>query len=274
MADLIDQMEHVRGRRAGMRDDEVGVTVRDLGPAVAGSLETSLFDQRPGGKVGADVLEDAARRLVTVRLVLLLDDPDASHPLDDSFGILRVQLELRGEDQRLVETVPAATGDRQLVAFADLDLVCGVDDRGAPDILTNRALPAAGIASQSAADGAGNAREAFEAGQSRPRRLGNQGGQRYGRADGDDPIGDTDVGERRTFQMDDQRLDPFVPDKDVGATAEDLVGQPGFTTTVDQAEHLVEGARTGQEGGRAAESKPDVRGQRLSRPDDRTKVVE
>ena len=82
-------------------------------------------------------------------------------------GIFGLQLELGGEDDRLVE-VGVAVGEAQVVALADLDLVGGVEHRGAADELADRTLAAAGIAAQGAADRAGDARQDLQPAPGRP----------------------------------------------------------------------------------------------------------
>ena len=77
LPNLVDEFEHIRGFRTRVGDDEVGVSVGDFRPAVPRSFQTGLVDQRPCGKVGTDVLENAAGRLMAVRLVFLFDDPES-----------------------------------------------------------------------------------------------------------------------------------------------------------------------------------------------------
>ena len=122
----------------------------------------------PAETSGDGILEDAARRLVAVGLVFLLDDPDAPHPADDGFGFLGRELEFGREDQGLVE-VGVAIGEAEVVALADLDLISRVEDCGPADELADGSLAAAGVAPQRPADGAGDAGQHLEAAQPRPR---------------------------------------------------------------------------------------------------------
>ena len=236
-------------------------------------FKPGLLDQGAGREVGRRILEDAARRLVAVGLVLLLDDPDPPHPPDDGLGVLGLELELGGEDHRLVE-VRLAVGEAEVVAVADLDLAGGVDDGRAADELADRALAVAGIAPQGAADGAGDAGQDLQPGQTGAGRVRDQGGQRDGRPGLDDVAVDRHVGEGRALQVDDHRLDPLVADEHVRAAAEEPERQLLVATAAEQAEQLVERPRPRQEPRRAAQPEPDVRGQRLIGLDDRAKVVE
>ncbi len=90
---------------------------------------------------------------MAVRLVFLLDDPDPPHAADHGFGIFGLELEFGGEDDGLIE-VRVAVGEAQVVALANLDLVGRVEDGGPAHELADRALAAARVAPQRAADGA------------------------------------------------------------------------------------------------------------------------
>jgi hypothetical protein len=102
LADPVDQLEDVRGFRAGVGDDVIRMTVGHFSSSETRSLQSGLIDECARRDVRRGIPEDAAGELVSVRLIFFLDDPDPPHASHDRFGILGRKFKLCGQDDGLV----------------------------------------------------------------------------------------------------------------------------------------------------------------------------
>src|SRR5262249_52918267 len=143
-ADQVEEAEHVAGRGPGVDDDAAGVALADLGAADARLGQAGLLDQG-GGVQPARVLEQPAGGLEAERLAGPAQDPRLAHPLDDGAGVVGLQLELGGQEDRVVEVAPALA-ELQLVALADLGVALGVEHLDAADAPADVAAAVAGVA--------------------------------------------------------------------------------------------------------------------------------
>ena len=94
-----------------------------------GSLEPGLLDQACQRRGRVSDLEDQPAGLMTIGLVLFLDDPDPPHSPDNGLRDPRARARIPPQDDRFVQ-VRLAISKAEIVAVADLDLALGVDDGG------------------------------------------------------------------------------------------------------------------------------------------------
>ena len=226
-------------------------------PPNAGALQSGLIDQGPRRDVGRGVLEDAAGRLVAVRLVLLLDDPDPPHPADDGFGVLRRRARIRPRgstgSSRLESrsaklrssrsrTWTSSAGSRTVARRTNWPIA-----PWRPPALPRRAPPTV---------------PGMPVRTSRPRQpgpggVGDQGRERDRGAGLDDIVPDRQVREERAFEVDHQGVDPLVANQDVGPAPQNLERDPFLPAPLQEGDQLVELARAGEIRGRSTQTEPD-----------------
>src|SRR5262249_10540577 len=108
-----------------------------------------------GSAEAARILEDPPGCLEAERLRCFPLDPRLAHALHDGVGTVRLQRELRGQQDGIVQIAPVI-GELELIALADLHSALAMEHLDLVDELADVARTVPGVAAQGAADTSGN----------------------------------------------------------------------------------------------------------------------
>src|SRR5579862_6244112 len=259
-ADLVDESEHVGAGRLSSVDEKICVAIGDHGVTNAKTFELELVDHAAGGSAGR-IFEDAAGTFLIERLggaAFFIADFDSG---DDFLVGLGGKLELDAKHD--------VVGSEGCVAVVEADLIAlesFVGIGGSAVELhfanpgTDLSAVSAGVHTESAADGARNADEAFHAAAVVFGAEGD-GAAEVGRSvDVSDAVFHGHAGLARG-EMQDDPVELAIVDKNVGATAEEFVGDAfvaqlahDFGERVVIADEQLVGGAADAEGGMVRES--------------------
>src|SRR5262249_61328283 len=113
-----------------------------------------------GGHQPGRVLENAGTGLKAERLACLPLNPRLAHALEDARLGIALQLELAGQDHRIIQ-IAGAVGELELVLSAIDNIAGAVEDLDLADELADLAGAVAGVVPHGAAHGAGRADQRF-----------------------------------------------------------------------------------------------------------------
>src|SRR5262245_43209475 len=82
-------------------------------------FQAGLLDEKAGGEA-TGILEDTPCGLKPLQFACLFGNPDLAHSLDNSFGTVRLDLELASEDYGFVD-ISVAIFELKVVASANMD---------------------------------------------------------------------------------------------------------------------------------------------------------
>src|SRR5690242_20151977 len=112
-----DETQNVAGGSARLGNDVVGIAVADDGASDLGAHQGCLLQKRRGAQPRG-IAKNPSGGLKAEGLGSLALDPGFAHAFADGFDLVGLQLEVGGNEDRVIE-VAAVLAKAQLVAFTD-----------------------------------------------------------------------------------------------------------------------------------------------------------